>query len=96
MSPLANVCFWPVATCGPRTIVGRYRGIADIARLAVGSTRTRMTQSGHAQPIFAVMHNTALAQRYAKLWPSVCGQSYERLGVCLCSCIRQFIAWHKD
>jgi hypothetical protein len=28
-----------------------------------GSTRSRMIQSGHAQPIFAVMHNTALAQR---------------------------------
>jgi hypothetical protein len=37
---------WPFATCGPETIVGRFRGRADMAGPAAGSTRSRMTHYG--------------------------------------------------
>jgi hypothetical protein len=55
-------------TCGPETIVGRFRGRADMAGPAAGLTRSPMTQSGHAQPIFAVMHNTALVSFFGYVW----------------------------
>ena len=43
----AHFRFWPIASFRQDAEFGRYRGIADMARLAVGSTRSRMTQSGH-------------------------------------------------
>ena len=39
----AGVRLWPIATCGPETIVGRFRGIGDMAEHATCSTRLRMT-----------------------------------------------------
>jgi hypothetical protein len=49
---------WPVASFRQDAEFGRYRGIADMARLAVGSTRSRMTQSGQLTAKNAVTHNT--------------------------------------
>ncbi|MGB5184629.1 MAG: hypothetical protein WBO12_20900, partial [Xanthobacteraceae bacterium] len=43
----AHFRFWPIASFRQDAEFDRYRGIADMARLAVGSTRSRMTHSGH-------------------------------------------------
>jgi hypothetical protein len=34
-----NVSYWPTATCGLERVVGRFRGIADLARPATGSAQ---------------------------------------------------------
>ncbi len=44
------VCTWPIATCGPETVVGRFRGIVDVTGRAAGRSRTQMTPNGHEPP----------------------------------------------
>jgi hypothetical protein len=46
--------FWPIATCGYETAVGRF-GATDMAELAVGSALSRMTQLGSEVCIAAVV-----------------------------------------
>jgi len=41
---------WPIASFRGDTKVDRYRGMADLAGLATGSTRSRMTRSRHWYP----------------------------------------------
>jgi hypothetical protein len=40
-----NVAYWPKASFRQDAEFGRYRGIADIVRLAAGSTGSRMTHN---------------------------------------------------
>jgi hypothetical protein len=40
---LADFRFWPIATFRFATEFDRYRGIADMAGLGAGSSRSRMT-----------------------------------------------------
>ncbi len=42
-----GVRIWPIATFPCAAKLGRFRGIADVARFVAGSTRSRMTRSGH-------------------------------------------------
>jgi hypothetical protein len=42
-----NVSSWPIATFRFATEFDRYRGIADMAGLGAGSSRSRMTQQRH-------------------------------------------------
>jgi hypothetical protein len=43
-------CFWHIASLQCDAEFGRYRGTADMAGLAAGSTRSRMTHSSHSPP----------------------------------------------
>jgi hypothetical protein len=42
----AHFRLWPIASFRCATEFGRYRGIADMAGLAAGSTQSRITQLG--------------------------------------------------
>src|ERR1700730_4784109 len=49
---------------------------------------TKMTPNRHGPAYFAVPHNTALAQRYARVWSSTGGLIYEATRV-------RHAAWHR-
>jgi hypothetical protein len=50
-----HVCTWPFAICGPETVVGRFRGKADMAGPAACSTRSQMTRSVILRPLITTL-----------------------------------------
>jgi hypothetical protein len=57
---LGAVHTWPFATCGPETIVGRFRGRADMAGPAAGSARSRVTLCAILRPSFDALQKVYL------------------------------------
>jgi hypothetical protein len=64
-----DVAFWPIATFRFATEFDRYRGIADMAGLGAGSSRSRMTHSGHLLTRSAP-YGTKIGKMLANLQPA--------------------------
>ena len=74
LSLFVKYAFSPYQVCIPLSSASRaanvdfcFRGVADMNGLATGATGSRLTHSVQTAAHFAVVHNTALALRYASV-----------------------------
>ena len=60
--------FWPFATCGPETVVGRFRGKADSGRFVRPGTLAEGTGAVPDKPVLPLTSNAAIGFEVRKGW----------------------------